>query len=81
MDRQNTLDNLGLNIEKATRDLRTLSGLPPTDGQVREIITEMRNYTRDLERVLQQPERLVGCECAIHESHAGKCSGADCYCH
>ena len=54
---------------------------PPTPDMVREIISVLRKQTRALESVLVQPQRLVGCECAQHEGHPGRCSGADCYCH
>ena len=54
-----------------------------TPSQTREKIRELREYATELARTLEQPERLVGCKCALpgYEDHAGKCSGADCYCH
>ena len=67
-------------IDNATRPLRELNAPPPL-GMLRVICDQLRRFTSDLERELGQPESLRGCECAIHESHAGKCSGANCYCH
>jgi hypothetical protein len=67
-------------ITGSTSDLMNLDA-PPTMGMLRTICDQLRRFTSDLERELGQPESLRGCECAIHESHAGKCSGADCYCH
>ena len=67
-------------ITGSTSDLMNLDA-PPTMRMLRIICDQLRRFTSDLERELGQPESLRGCECAIHESHAGKCSGADCYCH
>ena len=76
----NRILEIELNIGLATLPLTDLDA-PPTEGMVRTSIAIMRASTRQLERLLVTPESLRGCECAIHESHAGKCSGADCYCH
>ena len=67
-------------ITGSTSDLMNLDA-PPTMRMLRIICDQLRRFTSDLERELGQPESLRGCECAIHESHSGKCSGADCYCH
>ena len=67
-------------ITGSTSDLMNLDA-PPTMRMLRIICDQLRRFTSDLERELGQPESLRGCECAIHESHAGKCSGANCYCH
>ena len=76
----NRILDIAERITGSTSDLMNLDS-PPTVGSLRVICDQLRRFTSDLERELGQPERLVGCECAIHESHAGKCSGADCYCH
>ena len=68
-----------LPVEPATTSVNSDTGYTPS--QTREKIRELREYATELARTLVQPERLIGCECAIHESHPGKCSGADCYCH
>jgi len=68
-----------LPVEPATTSVNSDTGYTPS--QTREKIRELREYATELARTLEQPESLRGCECAIHESHAGKCSGADCYCH
>jgi hypothetical protein len=42
------------------------------------LLERYRNARRNRESFTS---RLLGCECALNENHAGRCQGADCYCH
>ena len=78
----NRIIEIGDRIANNAKDLQHLSA-PPTANTMRVIIGQLRRFTLQLERTLEQPERLRGCKCALpgYEDHAGTCSGADCYCH
>jgi hypothetical protein len=43
-----------------------------------QMLERYRNARRNRESFTS---RLLGCECALNENHAGRCQGADCYCH
>jgi hypothetical protein len=58
---------------------------PPTRNMLRAATRNLKHYAKALDAILieTQPESLRGCKCALpgYEDHAGKCSGANCYCH